>query len=1529
MSALQDRWRTATSMRPAVCRLKPGSSHADTSRVGIIGNHLRARERTPARSGARYASCGGVAAALAVFGWFVCLLLPAVANAGDASFITITSPTNGSIWRGGTAAPAITWNSDASGGGRVFNIDTSCDNGVTWKTIGTTPNSDTRSWPWTRTYADSTQCKVRVIQPSNGVNGVATVTIDSRPPAHATGAEAIAANGTVSLSWTNPADVDFAGVRIYRSTSPATLGALVKTVLKADAPNNSWTDSGLTNGTTYYYHLVTYDTVTAAGPNAEETATDTDAGFTTARYGAGVATNGVKLWSFGGFSGAYTNDVWEFEPGPNKFSAKAATLPTGRSYARAVYVGGVINKVYVMGGYDGVSPLSDVRKFDPTTGIMSAAGTLPAARTWGAAAYAPNVGRIYYLGGMSRTSAGATYYDSIYEFNPSTDSGSVLTAVLPQPLGKSSAVYWPPTGCIYLFGGMTTGDVETNKIVRFCPSSPSGGGGTVTTLSGTLLANESEVAAVATSTGIDLIGGVSAGVPLNTVDGYIPTDDRVVRHGMTLGAAASYQVPSEQVGGMTVGLARNPTSLFPTRIFPGSGPLWGTPGVDAAAPTPNPPTPSAVANSPNQITWTTAVAVDASPGLAYHSYSFDNGATWVGSRSYFETGLNANTQYTRTVVTRDSLDNRTTGAPVSKYTLTNPPTGASGTGGWDATDGYKVTLTWSAPVGGASSYVVRWGQDAYASVQGSTAGLTFTQPNLAANTTYAFRICGVNPDGAEETTCAGPVLVTTPPALAWLTGIETGSVSDGNGGGGFDGATCPGPSALSADAVVRRSGSYSMKAAPNGGACYASLNPVAGTAVIARFALRFPSLPAADSTLFSQRVSAGNDFRLNFNAASGKLQAAIGGATQLATTPALPNVWYVVNLRALVGSNPRTLEWQIDGISEATVSSAEAASTMGQTRWGTSAADTYTAYFDDLATSYTTTDYPIGYGKVIGLRPDGPGASNNPGDFFNDDLTALDALSWQRIDDSPLGPGTSDFVTQVAPNPASYAEFTLANTSVPDSARAVRGITFVHRGAEAGGPISNGMATLRRSDGTETSLQPVAGADWSTYPSLPSYDANMVSVPAGGWTQAQVNALTARVGHATDVGPTPRWDGVMAEVEYGDFAPQAPLALAQYRDDGFTSISTGGWTADGSSNNVVLRFDLRDMDNAQTLTPWVEVRPFGTPFSAICGSNVAGVTFSGTDVVAPTAGTTYTATVNVTGLSRGVRYVWRACSLDQDGVRGAWTSNGGSPDFIVSDAPSVPALVSPPNNDIQTGTTATLTATFSDPDTGDAGRVNFQICADATCSAGGDPVASGSSSAGLANGADGSWSSGSLTAGQYYWRAQNMDQSGLTSAWSATRALTVGLTVTLDVTGCGGSSTVFDAALPGTSSVTQSECTIGYSTTLGVAKLRIFQQDGVGRAMTGPTTILDYGEPGGSWGGTSMFGACLKTSTNTTDTWTPGACGTSDGAWWNGVGTSPDQISTAAAGASAQVGLHFGLKTPAGASMGSYSSSLTVEVIAP
>ncbi len=100
---------------------------------------------------------------------------------------------------------------------------------------------------------------------AKGTSGFSYFLVDtSEPdviaPGNVTNFTATPGNGQVSLSWSNPSDSDFAGVKIQRKTGGYPTSHTDGTTVY-NSTGEIYTDTGLTNGTTYYYKAFTYDEV--------------------------------------------------------------------------------------------------------------------------------------------------------------------------------------------------------------------------------------------------------------------------------------------------------------------------------------------------------------------------------------------------------------------------------------------------------------------------------------------------------------------------------------------------------------------------------------------------------------------------------------------------------------------------------------------------------------------------------------------------------------------------------------------------------------------------------------------------------------------------------------------------------------------------------------------------------------------------------------------------------------------------------------------------------------------------------------------------------------------------------------------------------------------------------------------------------------------------------------------------------------------------------------------------------------------
>ena len=278
---------------------------------------------------------------------------------------------------------------------------------------------------------------------------------DTSPPGNVTGFSALPADSQITLSWNNPTDSDFTGVLIRRKTTgfPASLndGNLI-----FDGPGASFQETGLANGTTYFYSAFAHDGV----PN----------------YASGAQTGATPI------SGITGN--------PSAWTVKTPS-PIQRSHTTSSVLNG---KIYVVGGnHPTLNLLDSLEIYDPATDSWSTGSPMLTPRANLTSAVAG--GKFYAIGG------GIGVANVFEEYDPGTDSWTAKSSIL---VSTNIATSASVNGIIYVFedGGNTQAydPVMDSWSVKKAAPSPRGGmeatavGGKIYLIGGAVVSGSTSVA---------------------------------------------------------------------------------------------------------------------------------------------------------------------------------------------------------------------------------------------------------------------------------------------------------------------------------------------------------------------------------------------------------------------------------------------------------------------------------------------------------------------------------------------------------------------------------------------------------------------------------------------------------------------------------------------------------------------------------------------------------------------------------------------------------------------------------------------------------------------------------------------------------------------------------------------------------------------------------------------------------------------------------------------------------------------------
>lgn len=466
-----------------------------------------------------------------------------------------------------------------------------------------------------------------------------------------------------------------------------------------------------------------------------------------------------------------------------------------------------------------------------------------------------------------------------------------------------------------------------------------------------------------------------------------------------------------------------------------------------------------------------------------------------------------------------------------------------------------------------------------------------------------------------------------------MMGAEFGGVASTSGSGLF--TALSGTATKSIDATTKFDSDYALKivASSNYGLFQLAHGGSSPTYSVGVAYVYFDSLPAAtDYVFFRIQTAGGSNYSFAYNNSTGKMRALITSGTVQTGPDMTTGVWYRIEWKAYCGSASATLDWSVgieDGAATAYTQATGTitASTFASIQFGNSSVNsTWTGYCDNIVWSQTSTDYPIGPVRVEGIRPSSEG-TDSLGSVITDE-DGLTTSLYAKLSESPWATtANDDLIKQTGTGTTSYAEVNFADTT----RTTILGAKGYLQYASSATQSNQGACIIIDEDTTQTEIygNPTTRQDYSETSAF--YKSTLLPVPSGGWDQAAVNALKARVGYSGDANPNPYWLALMVEVAYTpssgiNLVPDSTGYHSQLGDEATLGVTidlvpdgTGYHSQLGDSPTLGVTIDMvpdgtgyqTQLGDGATLQLPVDVVPDQTAYQSQAGDNaVLGVSIN-------------------------------------------------------------------------------------------------------------------------------------------------------------------------------------------------------------------------------------------------------------------------------------------------------------------------------
>ncbi|MDR3711036.1 MAG: fibronectin type III domain-containing protein [Capsulimonadaceae bacterium] len=666
-------------------------------------------------------------------------------KSNEASATPLPDGPTGLIATGGVQSVLLNWT--ASVGATSYKVYRGASSGGEGSTAVATVTSPTYTDP---SLSDGTTYYYKV----TAVNGLETaksneanaITMAAVP----TILTAAASNQQVSLTWTTSTGAT--SYNVYRGT---TSGGESATPVATGQTTGAFTDSGLTDGTTYYYEVTALDNAGESAKSQEapaKPAPSTPTGLT--------ATGGAQSVSLSWTApaGASTYNVYRGTTLGGESSTPVATGVPGTTYVDSGLADATkyFYKVTAVNGAEsGQSGESSATTYAAVPSILTATGGAQSVSlTWtastGATSY--NVYRGTTLGGESATPVA---------------TGLTSPSYLDTSLSDSTKYYYEVSA---LDAGGESGKSAEAHATTFAPAPT----GLTATPGNQQIVLNWNASSGATSYNVyrgTTLGGEGA-TAVATVTSPTYTDP-----GLTDGTTYFYKVTAVLAGGESA--KSNEATAAPLPDAPA--------GLSATA-----------GNQQVSLTWTAsagAVTYNVYRGTTAGGEGATPYKTGVATASYTDTGLTDGTPYyykvTAVNVDESGASNETSATP-----LPDAPSGLTATSG-----SLKISLSWTASAGALTYNVYRGtaaGAESATPIATGVTSTSYTDTGLSSLTTYYYKVSAVNVavsaksnEAHAKTVAAVPTGLSAVPAheqisLTWtaVTGATSYNVYRGTSAGG-------------------------------------------------------------------------------------------------------------------------------------------------------------------------------------------------------------------------------------------------------------------------------------------------------------------------------------------------------------------------------------------------------------------------------------------------------------------------------------------------------------------------------------------------------------------------------------------------------------------------------------------------------------------------------------------------------------------------------------------------------------------------